>query len=35
MVIDDLDSIGPQVRPFETNSILIIDSDAVLSIPVS
>jgi len=31
VVVDNLDLFGPDVRPEETDSVLIIDSDAVLS----
>ena len=31
VVVDNLDLFGPGVRPEETDPVLIIDSDAVLS----
>ena len=31
VVVDNLDLFGPGVRPEETDSVLIVDSDAVLS----
>jgi len=35
MVIDDLDLLGRTITPNETDSPLIVDSDAVLTFPIA
>src|SRR3546814_12161772 len=35
MVVDDLDMVGASTRPYETDSPLIVDADAVLSCPIT
>lgn len=35
VVVDDFDAISRSILPYETDSILVIDADAVLALPVT